>query len=132
MLRRIGLKWTSRMRSGTIHQTRKHLGRNDGSRCGLGVLCDLAVEEGIIAPPRKYHTNAGPRGCVVYDGSRHNLPAAVVNWAGLKTSYAQYPGEITPGRGCTESGLPSIALDNDSGVSFSELADIIEQHLDAL
>ena len=132
MNRHIAKEWTVRLRSGITKQTRKHLGRNDGSRCCLGVLCDMAVEEGIIFPPGEFRPGTSKRGCLVFGGTRHNLPAPVREWAGMKSTYGQYPGEIGTGRSSTYGAPPSLALDNDAGADFAELADIIEQHVDAL
>lgn len=128
----IAKQWTARLRSGITTQTRKHLGRNDGSRCCLGVLCDMAVEAGVISAPVKFRAGTKNRGCLVFAGSRHNLPPAVVNWAGLRTTYGQYPGEIRKGRAATNDANPSLALDNDGGATFTELASTIEEFADAL
>ena len=132
MHRHIAKKWIARLRGGMTPQTRKHLGRNNGSRCCLGVLCDMAVEARVISAPVKFRPGTRERGCLVFAGSRHNLPAAVVDWAGLNTSYGQYPGDVGTGYSTTYEGKPSLALDNDAGANFNELADTIEQHVDAL
>ena len=132
MNRHIAKEWTARLRSGITRQTRKHLGRNDGSRCCLGVLCDMAVEEGIIRFPRPFRPSKTQRGCLVFAGARHNLPPEVRDWAQMKTNYGQYPGEIGTGRSSTYGAQPSLALDNDAGANFNEIAETIEQYVDAL
>ena len=48
MKQEIAEKWVERLRSGKITQCTSVLGRVTGARCCLGVLSDLAVEEGII------------------------------------------------------------------------------------
>lgn len=131
---RIAKEWTTRLRSDRTSQTQKHLGRLDGSRCCLGVLCDMAIEEGIIRSPRPFRPNKTQRGCLVFAGARHNLPPEVREWAQMKTNFGQYPGQILPGREALygELAQPALALDNDAGATFQELADTIEQHVDGL
>lgn len=68
-------KWVAALRSGKIKQAHGYLGTPDGNRCCLGVLCDLAVESGII-PSFKLSS--------VY------MPEKVAEWAGLQTTKAEY------------------------------------------
>jgi hypothetical protein len=74
-LNKVAKKWVAALRSGKIKQTRGQLGRESGSRCCLGVLCDLAVEEGVIT---KYRFNEGV------------LPKEVIKWSGIKDSCGSY------------------------------------------
>lgn len=100
----VARKWVAALRSGKIKQGRKQLGFTDGSRCCLGVLDDLAVEDGVIDG---------------YDLSGAALLFKVRQWAGLTTPCGNYS------HGC-------LALDNDNGKSFAEIADIIESQPDGL
>ena len=68
------------LRSGEIPRGRSRLGTPDGKRCGLGVLCDMAVEDGIIAPPEALADN----GRYSYDDTV--LPESVVSWAGMQSN----------------------------------------------
>lgn len=40
--------WANRLESGRVTQGRGKLGLLDGSRCCLGVACDLAVDLGVL------------------------------------------------------------------------------------
>ena len=126
MKQEIAEKWVERLRSGKITQCTSFLGKTTGARCCLGVLSDLAVEEGIIPKP------VISKGCTtvlhygqteVSNGNNVILSKEVIRWAGMKTFKGSYEG---PG---VDSAL---SQDNDSGKSFSEIADIIEEHRQAL
>jgi hypothetical protein len=106
-------KWVEVLRSGKYRQGREALvARKPGkhvSYCCLGVLCNLAVEEGII----EKHW----RGGYGSNNDIHYLPQKVQNWAGLQTiagGFGKHP--ITD----------SLANLNDEGSSFKEIADVIE------
>lgn len=111
MNREIRDKWTAALRSGTYRQGESKLRSSDDEFCCLGVLCELAVEEGVIPQPEL----DGDR--YVYDGGAHSyLPKSVMVWAGLDSDNARY------------SNAPNdlLALDNDRGVAFPQIAAIIE------
>lgn len=103
-------KWVKALLSGQYQQGIAHL--HIGNKyCCLGVLCDLAVQEGIIDPPilkdREYQY-AGQHTCT--------LPTAVSDWAGVDCIGA------LPTR-------DTLAWMNDRGVSFVGIADAIQTHL---
>lgn len=106
-------KWVAALRSGEYKQTKKFLHTRYAGEdrfCCLGVLCDLAVKEGIIPSPSKsdrYHNS--------YDHERAYLPDSVMEWVKINESTGEYDAV-----GGNLSGL------NDKGKSFSEIADIIE------
>jgi hypothetical protein len=79
--------------------------------CCLGVLCELAVEEGIV--DRK---KAGPMAeCYAYgkdyDRSTTTLPQAVVDWAGLRT-----------GNPLIDGLTPAVHLNDSKQWTFKEIA----------
>lgn len=95
-------KWVEALRSGAYKQGRARL-KYRNTFCGLGVLCDLAEKAGVPdAWPRVMKTAL--------------LPKAVCDWAGLKSSPIMV----------SVSGYAVLANHNDDGMSFSEIADIIE------
>lgn len=116
-------EWVSRLRSGTIKQGKHKLGYVDSSRCCLGVLCDIAVENGIISEPMVINTNYLAYGV---DNDDEELPHSVRNWAGLKGSAGPYQEDV----GYITSTC--LAMKNDGGKSFSEIADIIESRPEGL
>ena len=105
----VAKKWVAALRSGKIQQTRKQLGNKNGGRCCLGVLCDLAVEDGVIQDYYKY------------SGS---LPRKVMRWAGLSDDMGEYK---------SKTSRRSLAGDNDTyNRSFAQIADIIESQPEGL
>lgn len=115
--------WLGRLRSGDYLQAFGKLRRDDPdeepSFCCLGVLCELAVEAGVVErAPQSYSTvyvdvAVGGAG----DRSDNYLPFAVQRWAGLDAR----PDPLVAGR--------SLGTWNDAGASFARLADLIEEHL---
>ena len=80
--------------------------------CCLGVLCELAVKEGIIEPGKTKGEN------VYYSRKSYQvLPKKVQLWAGLKTNVGDFKDTYSEG---------SLADLNDGGTPFSEIATIIE------
>ncbi len=100
-------RWVAALRSGEYLQGRNAL-RQDGAFCCLGVLCDLhAKETGNAWTGLENH----------YFGASGALPPEVRDWAGLSR------GNPEMGKGKSLAGI------NDSGVSFSHIADLIEAQL---
>lgn len=115
--------WIEALRSGKYEQTTEKL-NHDGAFCCLGVLCDLhrkAVPE---------HAWDGDEYC----GEDANLPDAVAQWAGMAFNSGAGDAGKLPGVVYLKSGNygQHLAVLNDDGGSFKEIADIIEKHKDAL
>lgn len=109
-------EWIERLRSGTIPQTINRLGRADGSRCCLGVLCDIAVEHNVITVTTEH------RDLPLYDDEDSVLPFRVMRWARLDT--------IDEGRnGHIEAVDEPLSSMNDTGMTFDQIADVIEYFL---
>jgi hypothetical protein len=117
-------RWLAALRSGEYEQGRGMLEFN-GKFCCLGVLCSLAVKDGITERTVLENVD-GPTGVALYGtrdgvgGTRHYLPGKVIEWAGLP------PNEPTVS--VPELG-GSLASLNDSGTTFAEIANIIEARL---
>jgi hypothetical protein len=118
MNQNVKAKWTTALRSGKYQQGHGFLkinGKNgDEDRfCCLGVLCELAVEAGVTGRMGEgYNTRYGKG----YDTNASVLPAHVRNWAGMDSHAGSY-----------DYGQQSLTGANDGGLSFSEIADIIEK-----
>lgn len=110
MLNDVAKEWVKALRSGDYAQGRGALRDVADKFCCLGVLCDLAVEAGIIDAP------IVEGGLYVYDRELAGVPAKVQEWSGVRTGV----GHITDGT------VPSLAVSNDRGASFSEIANLIE------
>jgi len=92
----------------------------DDKYCCLGVLCELAVREGVIDPPlpgvQGHFTDA-----YYYDGNKNYVALAVRQWAGLEDSVGEYQVE-----GVEKEQV--LAVNNDQGMPFTQIAAIIEKH----
>jgi hypothetical protein len=111
-------RWLRALRSGEYRQGRGRLKGTstfDGSAryCCLGVLCELAVQDGVIPAPEE----TGPRSLYGSDGELtwSDLPTSVAAWAGLDD---HDPAPAT-GRKLSDR--------NDDGWSFEDLANLIEK-----
>ena len=131
--------WTGALRSGDYTQGSGVLKTQTGSFCCLGVLCELAVQAGVIPPVAEIKSLDAPDLTIDYQyGSETGvLPNAVQEWAGLNDSEGTYEmtdAEMTEryGKswdGATDYRKTSLINANDSyGKSFEQIADLIEEH----
>lgn len=108
--------WIEALRSGRYPQGRSFLNR-DGRFCCLGVLCELAVEAGVVERNQGASVSYGTF-------NQGTLPPDVVlAWAGIDvlTGVSQLimiGGVSTPLYG-----------HNDTGRTFAQIADAIEEQL---
>jgi hypothetical protein len=120
-------KWVAALRSdkfsqGTGYLNVKNAYESKPRFCCLGVLCELAADEGITT--RREHLDAGRT--VTFYGEKGEelsfqesvLPTAVREWAGLD---AVDPELLT--------GYVASNLNDDMCMSFEAIADIVEARL---
>lgn len=124
MKKEIAEKWVAALRSGEYKQGKEFLRTATDEFCCLGVLCDLAVKNGVIISPR-------PRGegrAYEYDGDSISGVSSrtVRTWSGLR----DFLGEFFKDE--LRTGKMSLARMNDNGKTFTEIADIIEKHYEEL
>lgn len=123
----IKARWVAALRSGKYQQGRRVL-RNGDSYCCLGVLCELALEDGIVTATIDEHTSVTRYHDVDRShnefsdehDSTHLLSLGVRDWANLGLNPSVSSGG---GRTHTLSGF------NDEGTSFADIADMIEERL---
>lgn len=126
----IKAEWLRRLRSGEYTQGKRRLrvttAKGEERYCCLGILCEMAVEQGVI----KSEPLAGDK-YSDYKGTTHAygdsqmshattvLPPEVIMWAGFPHDGRPLPVSpwINPW---------GVAIKNDDGMSFSEIADFIE------
>lgn len=130
--------WVKRLTSGKYKQgdgfLRQREDNGTETHCCLGVLCDLAVEAGVIAEPKLATKYEGYEGEIYeYRAKKGNykhqvqtgiLPHLVRDWAGLTDNNGTYETKDGDSRDLTE--------DNDgNGVSkkksFKQIAKIIQR-----
>jgi len=107
-------KWVEALRSGEYRQTKHKLHTKRGGFCCLGVLCEVAIKEGLDVKK-----NAGSDR-YFYDHEEFTLPSRVQAWAGLDVDH--------------EAGWHRLADMNDGYVEgvkgdFPEIADWIDENL---
>jgi hypothetical protein len=121
----IRARWTAALRSGEIPQVESVL--NDGQgRCCLGVLCDIAVADGVVPEPVFDDLHE----VWSYIGSYQLLPDEVTAWAGF-TADDLDEGDpvVTVQHRDREAGVVApfgLAELNDDGWTFGEIADAID------
>ena len=107
MNKQVKKKWLKALRSGEYEQTTNYL-KNDGAFCCLGILCDIHSKE-TKHRWRQEHYFTEMRG----------LPHQVLKWAGLPDDrYVCYKGKHG-----------QLGNANDMGLSFKQIANIIENQL---
>lgn len=130
MKKEIKERWVAALRSGDYPQGTGFLQAIDkyGSRfCCLGVLCDLAEQDGVIKQAEPLANVNGNEVHVTYNDSSPTaingktaslLPRPVQEWSGLDSTYPLLSG----------GGRFYALIDlNDEGTPFEEIADIIEE-----
>lgn len=109
--------WVNALRSGEYNQGIYVL-NNEGNFCCLGVLCEVAIKNGVKMSVQQ--TDEG----IAYDGSTAFLPESVAIWAGINTPN----GGWMDGHG----NWNSLVQLNDSNESFDLIADIIDENVSKL
>lgn len=127
-------KWVTALRSGLWPQCHGNLRQAGGQfaetetgYCCLGVLCEIAANEGVVN--RQYNPRSG-YWAYGADTETGVLPREVVEWAGLTDDDPFVPAP----EGWEDSDLAggSICLttvNDDLKLSFTEIADLIEANL---
>lgn len=116
-------KWVTALRSGDYKQTTgklKHESKEDGfSYCCLGVLCEVAVEEGIIS-----ESSAVDEGLDYFDEVDHQfagvssfLPDTVAKWADINEFATIFSLDID-----------LVRMNDSEKFNFQEIANTIENH----
>ena len=131
-------KWTSALRSGDYKQTDGQLNNGEGLCC-LGVLCEIAVQDGVIqkTPPvadadETLHSpgTVGYRSVLETGGTYTEydiLPEEVMVWAGLDSRNP--PVQFRWDEEEETVTFVISDLNDDKRLTFPEIADVIEEQL---
>lgn len=124
-------KWMAALRSGEYRQGTGALRNSQTGRyCCLGVLCEIAVKEGVIPPSSVEPDDSSTRS---FDGAAAMLPMSVIKWAGMR-----YEGETRPpddsnlddfegsGRYGDGRGDTLVEANDSSRMDFEQIADLIQ------
>jgi len=118
MNKEVAKLWVDALRSGEYKQGTGKLARR-GEFCCLGVLCELAIKNGIDLKVGKYgHWDD----IITYNGADISLPDVVKEWAGMNSTSGVYGDQ---------SG-EHLSDQNDRGKSFLQIADLIEEKVEVL
>lgn len=120
--------WADALESGDYEQTKGVLATAGAGQgfCCLGVLCDLAVEAGVI--PEPVVTASDEYGdCLLYgtgDTSYSGLPDAVITWAGLRDDdgLEVYDPRLTAPDG---TRLTAAHWNDGHGATFADIAGMV-------
>jgi hypothetical protein len=114
-------KWIAALRSGDYKQGRSRLATVDGGYCCLGVLCE------VLELPKKR-----VEGGYEFAGLSCVLSYSITEPLGIDSIGSFEPDEgderamgVRTGEVCQAA---SLAMLNDSGYSFAEIADMIEKY----
>lgn len=134
----IAKRWVEALRSGKFKQGKHRLANEtpDGRNyCCLGVLCEIAVEDGVIPPSASVPSPLGNDNSIVYGDVSEVVPPNVVGeWAfedydadGLDTwMVVDIDGEFSD-HTMVRNGLLHLPEINDvAGADFNQIADLIE------
>jgi hypothetical protein len=119
--KRVKEQWVAALRSGKYRQGQSSLAEG-GKYCCLGVLCEVALENRL---PLNVEDNVSTYGDPwrAYDGESSFLPKRVYEWATLKKGRGPLRDDFDL------PGGTNLVEANDTGKTFEEIADLIEEHL---
>lgn len=118
--------WVTALRSEEYEQGRNYLHQSREGKsqyCCLGVLTDLAKKNGVALSVMEPFPEATDRTVIYDDGASTYAaftPKAVVDWAGLDSDDPEV---------MVDGVSTSLAVLNDTGSTFAEIADLIEREL---
>ena len=136
MNQQIKAEWVAALRSGEYKQG-IHLLRQDDKFCCLGVLCDLHRKahqnEGEDDTVNSWFPTKNPERdnapCFSYRyGNTTSLPSVVMDWCGLRSCDPPVRRIVSFENDHVTQDV-TLALLNDQGLTFDQIADIIEQQL---
>lgn len=139
-------QWLSALRSGEWPQGRDELNDGEGRYCCLGVLCEMAKDQGVTdmwevdgqTDMRIYgNREAYEASPWEYDGSWSSVPVNVQQWAGLDDHdpYVTVPlthpefAKLRQWNAISRNGRARVSTLNDNGFTFEEIADLIDAQL---
>lgn len=122
----IKARWVAALRSGEYEQGTYKLNR-DGKFCCVGVLCDLAVEDGAAKWDAPHQATLGildtdPTGERPRYAQTKTLSEFVARWAGIPGAESEMPSLVLDG-----AKYSPYTLNDVMKLSFAQIADLIEE-----
>ena len=124
MKRKKARKWIKALKSGKYEQGLGCMKRDRDGRvthCPLGVLCELAIKDGVDVKTDRYTTAYCSEQNVhvhTFDGNADVLPGKVVEWAGLCSCNGTVFSRLSP--------VSLIELNDELKWSFKDIAGYID------
>lgn len=117
--------WVEALRSGDYQQGQYNLRVGD-RYCCLGVLCDLYAKEHAQDENKQWDIHSREDSVYEFLAETELLPVDVQKWAGIQDP----SGHIMRGQVIIGGSYSSLSgLNDDEGMTFEELADVIEAKL---
>ena len=123
-------KWVDALRSGKYEQGSEKL-RSMSGYCCLGVLCDLYAQEHDTQWEFRGNeeTNLQPMDYWYFEDQSEFVPESVMNWAGFSLNCPVVKIDVEEEDEDNWFYHEGLADLNDSGYTFNELSNLIEQQL---
>lgn len=115
--------WIAALESGEFSQTQNRL-RDDDGYCCLGVLCELAVQRGVIEPAKKLHEDSDT---FCYDDAEVVLPTSVMEWAGLQSDSGSLSTGISIWDHYSFKAVSLAQLNDEANYDFKQIAQVIRE-----
>lgn len=137
MNQEIKARWLEALRSGDYKQTDGYLNISSAipeddefdGYCCLGVLCEIAVADGVIQKQRVSENSFFEYGNPDKgDWDYSVLPVSVQDWAGLTESNPSVNAIEADDDPLADNWMP-LSEPNDNGMTFDQIADWIEKDL---
>lgn len=123
MKRDIKDRWVAALESGEYSQATGALTDGQGFCC-LGVLCEIAVADGVIAKEdRSYYNPDTSDGKLYYEDAE--LPELVMNWAGVTSANPYTHIDVPADKPSFNDKASYSELNDDMGYDFHQIADVI-------
>lgn len=126
-------RWLAALRSGKYKQGKKVLRTEEGTYCCLGVLCDLAAQDGVgqwVGGSLHHWEFVDESKDDGADYSETDLTKGVREWAGLPANlFLHLPDEEVQEEWMREGVNPAVL--NDEGMPFEKIASLIEEQWQA-
>lgn len=116
MKKEIADLWIDALKSGKYKKDIFKLNINNETFCCLGVLCELAIANGI-----ELEKIVDDDKSIDYDNNATHLPEKVQEWAGMRSNYGSF-----------DSGKNNLVSLNDTSVNFNKVIRAILEHQEEL
>ena len=113
--------WVAALRSGNYDQTENYL-RVGNNYCCLGVLCDLGSGKWRKPTEMEFNSHCLPDTAKIY------CPVGGFVGGPEKDIGTMPPTTVIEASGITKDDMSALTELNDTGCSFDEIADFIEEH----